>query len=163
VAGFAPTDGSPLELVVLVGLQASGKTTFRNERFVATHVVVSKDDFRNNSNPERRQQFLIREALASGRSVVVDNTNVRREHRVALIEQARAHAARVVGYCFQPSVADSLKRNAQRSGRARIPDVGIKATAKVWVPPSLAEGFDALFEVRIVEGGFSVQDYRDPA
>jgi predicted kinase len=150
-----------LELVVLVGLQASGKTTFRNERFAATHVVVSKDDFRNNSRPERRQQFLIDEALSSGRSVVVDNTNVRREQRVALIEQARAHSARVVGYCFPLCVEDSLRRNAQRTGRALVPEVGIRATAKAWVAPDLAEGFDALFEVRIADGGFRVQDYRE--
>ena len=32
-----------LELVLLVGLQASGKSTFRRERLDATHVVVSKD------------------------------------------------------------------------------------------------------------------------
>lgn len=151
-----------LELVVLVGLQASGKTTFRNERFLATHVVVSKDEFRNNSSSERRQRFLIDEALRGGRSVIVDNTNVRRENRVALIEQARSHGARVIGYCFVTSLEDSLRRNAQRTGRARIPEVGIRATLKAWVPPSLAEGFDALFEVRIADTGFDVRDYREP-
>jgi hypothetical protein len=109
----------------------------------------------------RREQFHTREALVSSRSVVVDITNVRRERGIAWIEQARAQAARVVGCCFQPSVADSLRRNAQHSGPARIPDVGIKATARVWVPPSPAKDFDALFEVRIVEDGFSVQDDRD--
>ncbi len=47
-----------MELIVLVGLQGSGKTTFYRERFAATHEHVSKDNFRNNSRPARRQRHL---------------------------------------------------------------------------------------------------------
>jgi hypothetical protein len=43
-----------LELVILVGLQASGKTTFRQMRFDGTHVIVSKDLLRNNRRPQSR-------------------------------------------------------------------------------------------------------------
>ena len=40
-----------LELVIFVGLQASGKSTFFRERFATTHELVSKDLLRNNKNP----------------------------------------------------------------------------------------------------------------
>jgi predicted kinase len=63
------------ELVMLIGLQGAGKTTFAGQRFAETHVLISKDRLRNNRRPERRQQRLIVEALAAGRSVVVDDTN----------------------------------------------------------------------------------------
>jgi predicted kinase len=63
------------ELVMLIGLQGAGKTTFAGQRFGKTHVLISKDRLRNNRRPERRQQRLIVEALAAGRSVVVDDTN----------------------------------------------------------------------------------------
>jgi hypothetical protein len=53
-----PMCSSALESVVLIGLQASGKTTFRQAKFDATHVIVSKDLFRNNSKPQRRQMQL---------------------------------------------------------------------------------------------------------
>jgi len=32
-----------LELVIFIGLQATGKSTFYRARFAATHVLVSKD------------------------------------------------------------------------------------------------------------------------
>jgi predicted kinase len=40
-----------MELVILIGLQAAGKTTFRQRRFDRTHIVVSKDNFSNNRSP----------------------------------------------------------------------------------------------------------------
>jgi predicted kinase len=33
-----------MELVIFIGLQASGKSTFYHERFARTHVHVSKDN-----------------------------------------------------------------------------------------------------------------------
>ena len=148
----------PLEVIVLIGLQASGKTTFRMRRFDATHVVVSKDLLRNNRRPARRQAFLIQEALSSGRSVVVDNTNPRLADRLAIIDQARLHGARVIGYYFPATVEESLQRNAGRSGRALVPVVGIYATAKVLVPPVREEGFDELYSVQISGSDFTVRE-----
>jgi len=144
-----------MELVSLIGLQASGKSTFAAERFAATHVHVSKDRLRNNARPERRQRELVAEALAAGRSVAVDNTNPAAEDRAALIALGREYGARVVGYYFTPAVKGSLARNARREGRARVADVAIFATRKRLVLPSYVEGFDALYAVRIVdeEGG----------
>ena len=39
------------ELAILIGLQASGKSTFYRRHLAATHALVSKDRFRNNRNP----------------------------------------------------------------------------------------------------------------
>src|SRR5919205_3228255 len=90
-----------LELGVFVGLQASGKSTFFRERFAATHEHVSKDLFRNNRNPNRRQAQLISAALEQGSSVVVDNTNPTVEDRLALIELGHKFGARIIGYYFE--------------------------------------------------------------
>ena len=136
-----------MELVILVGLQASGKSSFRQSRFDATHVVVSKDHFRSNRRPARRQDQLIREALGAGKPVVVDNTNPRREDRAALIRLAREFCVPAIGYFLQTSFEDALARNARREGAARVPDVGVYSTAKVLVVPCLTEGFDELYEV----------------
>ena len=142
-----------LELVVLVGLQGSGKTSFYRERFAATHVLVSKDLFVHNRNRARRQRQLIEEALASGRSVVLDNTNPTVEDRAEPISQARAHGARVLGFVFVPDVAAALERNRRREGRARVPDVAIHVTAARLRLPTPEEGFDALFTVRLTGAG----------
>jgi predicted kinase len=140
------------ELVVFVGLQASGKSTFYRERFAATHEHVSKDLFRNNKNRNRRQASLIEGALREGRSVVVDNTNPTPEDRRPLIELGHRYGVRVVGCYFESSTRESRERNKLRAGKARVPDVAIYATAKKLVPPLHEEGFDELYRVRIVEG-----------
>jgi predicted kinase len=148
-----------MELVVLVGLQGSGKTTFYRSRFAATHAHVSKDNFRHHRRPARRQRQLIEEALAEGRSVVVDNTNVTAADRAELVALGRAYGAEVVYYYFPPDVEASLTRNAARSGKARVPDHAVHITARRLQPPAPAEGFDRMHAVRIAEGGgFLVRD-----
>lgn len=131
----------------MIGLQASGKSSFVRHRLQHSHVVVSKDHFRNNRRPEARQRELIREALERRENVVVDNTNPRPEDRLPLIAIGRDHGAHVVGYYFEPSVRASIARNQVRTGKARVPDVAIFATAKKMRAPSFEEGYDELYVV----------------
>jgi predicted kinase len=149
------------ECVILIGLPASGKTTFFRQRFAATHAHVSKDLLRNSRQADRRQQQLIVESLARQHSVVVDNTNASIEVRAQLVALARAHGAQVIGYYFPTETGDALRRNRARPGRERVPDVAIFAIRKRLEPPSLEEGFDRLFTVRLDEsnGRFDVEPY----
>jgi len=148
-----------VECVILIGLPASGKSTFFRERFAATHDHVSKDLLRNNRQPQRRQDQLIAASLASGRSVVVDNTNPSSAVRAPVIALARKHGAEVVGYFFATEAGDALRRNRARDGRERVPDVAIFTARKRLEPPTMTEGFDRLFSVRMNEadGTFDVK------
>ena len=157
VASRGERDAPPPELVVFVGLQASGKSTFFRERFTATHEHVSKDLFPNNKNRNRRQERLIRAALEADSPVVVDNTNPTPEDRRVLIEVGRELRAAIVGYYFEPTVRECVGRNRRRTGKARVPDVAIFATAKRLIPPSYSEGFDELFRVRPTDPSFDVR------
>jgi predicted kinase len=145
------------ELVIFVGLQASGKSTFFRERFAATHEHISKDLFRDNKNRNRRQAQLIEASLGAGSPVVVDNTNPTVEDRRTLIELGRRFGARIVGYYFDSTVRQCIERNRQRAGEARVPDVAIYATAKKLAPPSYSERFDELFRVRLIDSSFEVR------
>jgi predicted kinase len=141
-------------------LQGAGKSSFYRVRFAGTHALVSKDRFPNNRHPARRQRQLVEEALAAGRSVVLDNTNARPEDRAELLALARAFGATVAGYYFESRLADCLERNRQREGKARVPDVALYATRKRLCRPSPAEGFDRLSYVRLLgEGRFEVLDW----
>ena len=139
------------ECVILVGLPASGKSSFYRERFAGTHDHVSKDLLRNSPRPLERQERLLTAALGAGRSVVVDNTNPSAAVRAPLIAIARRAGADVVGYVFETAVADALRRNRARTGSARVPDVAIFACRKTLEPPTAAEGFDRLYTVALDE------------
>ncbi|HEX8439197.1 ATP-binding protein [Archangium sp.] len=150
-----------MELVLFIGLQGSGKSSFYRERLAATHVHVSKDLWPNARRREARQQRLIAQALAEGRSVVVDNTNPLVGDRAPLIAIGREHGARVVGYAFESDLEACLARNAARVGRARVEDKALHITSRKLSWPSYAEGFDALFHVRLdPQGGFHVREWR---
>jgi predicted kinase len=92
---------------------------------------------------------LIEEALASGKSIVIDNTNPTIAARATLIAIARTHGARVIGYYFDVNTRTAVARNAERTGRGKVPNVAIFTAAKRLQRPSLAEGFDQLFRVQI--------------
>jgi predicted kinase len=145
------------EIAVLIGLQASGKSTFYQRCLATTHTHVSKDHFPNARRRQRRQLHLIREALEEDRNVAIDNTNPSPEEWQPLILTAREHGARVVAYWFPPNLTRSLQRNAERPGTARIPEAGLFATLRRMRRPRTAHGFD---EVSTVEfdgrGGFLV-------
>jgi N-acetylglucosamine malate deacetylase 2 len=145
--------------VILVGLQASGKSTYGRQRYGGTHALVSRDLFRSHPRPARRQRELLEGALRAGCSVLVDNTSPTVADRAAVIEVARALGARVTCCFFPPDVRASIARNGRREGKARVPVVGILATAKRLVPPALDEGFDRLVEVRADgAGGFEERE-----
>ena len=138
-----------VECVILIGLPASGKSSFYRDRFASTHDLISKDLLRNSRRSEIRQQELLVQSLAAGRSVVVDNTNVTVLGRARLIALARQHGARTTGYYFDTNPANALRRNRMREGNARVPDVAIFTLRKRMEPPSLDEGFDELWAARL--------------
>jgi predicted kinase len=135
------------DLVIFVGLQGSGKSTFYRERFAATHVHVSKDLMKNTRDRDAKQLQLIRAALGEGKQVVVDNTNPAPLVRAPIIALGRELGARVIGYFFDVPVKVAVARNRQREGKARVPDVAIFVTAKKLVAPKFEEGFDEIHVV----------------
>jgi predicted kinase len=148
-----------MDVVILIGLQGAGKSTFFRTYFADTHVHISKDNFRTAKNRERRQQRLLRDALEQGLSAVVDNTNPSAAARAPVLQIAKEYGARIIGYYFEPALAECLQRNRQREGAARVPDIALFATFKKLEPPSSVEGFDQLFTVRLSEqGDFTIME-----
>jgi predicted kinase len=152
-----------MELVILVGLPGSGKSTFAAERF-PSHTVVSRDRLPAPQRSAARQLALVAEALGRGESVVLDNTSPAVADRAPLVALGRRLGARVVACFFVPDVAGCRRRNAARQGTARVPDVAIFVAAKRLARPTHAEGFHEVEEVRLVSpAGFATDRVAAPA
>ncbi|HEX5083103.1 MAG TPA: AAA family ATPase [Blastocatellia bacterium] len=147
-----------MELVVFIGIQATGKSAFYQQRFFDSHVRINLDMLKT----RRREQILLAACLEAKQPFVVDNTNVTRESRAGYISQAKASRFSVVGYYFKSALQSAIERNDQRIGKARIPLRGIVATHRKLEPPSYDEGFDQLFYVEVGgDGAFIVKDWSD--
>lgn len=156
--GFVGSNDNGVSLAILMGLPGSGKTSFYRERLAGNHLHISKDLLRGRRDAQGRQMKLIEDALASGRSVAVDNVNATAADRAVLIEMARRRKAFVTGYVLDTGAAASASRNRGRAGRAQVPSVAIFASAKRFQWPTSDEGFDRLYRVTATEGRFEVAE-----
>ncbi len=141
-----------MQAVIFSGIQASGKTTFYVERFLATHVRISMDLMRT----RHRERHFLELCLATGQRFVVDNTNPTVAERRPYVDAARQAGYEVVGYQFRTAPRDALDRNQRRAGRARIPVAGLLGTYKRLEPMRHEEGYGQVLVVEIGEGGFVV-------
>ena len=149
-----------MELIVFSGIQASGKTTFYRERFLATHVRVSLDLLKT----RQREDILLFACFAAQQPVVVDNTNASAEQRTRYVKLAKAAGFRAVLYFFDVSTRTAVGRNSGRAGTAKVPEVAIFGTQKKLQRPTCAEGFDQMFRVttgedEIAPVAFTIEDW----
>lgn len=131
------------EIIIFVGLQGAGKSTYFAEHFAASHEHISRDI----AGTAEREAILIQECLRSQRSFVLDNTNATRTIREPLIRQAKAAGFRVLCYFFDAPVRTAIERNNHRKDKKPVPVPAILRTAKLLERPALEEGID---EIRTV-------------
>jgi predicted kinase len=142
-----------MEAVILIGLQASGKSTFWRRRFRDTHVRINLDMLRTRP----REWAFVETCLATRQRFVVDNTNPTRADRQRYIAPAKAAGFRAIGYWFTADLDECRQRNRRRRDKEPIPDGGLRAALSRMEPPTLAEGFDELHTVTIApDGSFAV-------
>ncbi len=133
-----------MQAVVLCGIQASGKTSFFRDRFLDTHVRISRDLLRT----EHRERRFLALCLETLQPFVVDKTNATTGHRRPYVEAARAAGFTVVAYALEVAPTEAIARNARREPRRRVPVRAVLGTSKTLVAPTREEGFDAIFSVR---------------
>ena len=138
-----------MELILLIGLQGSGKSTFCKQKFSDTHLRLNLDMLRTRS----REQILFAASLKAKQPVIIDNTNPTPGDRERYIAPAKTAKFKIIGYYFQSSLEDCRRRNELRRARQVVPLVGLLSTYSRLVMPDVSEGFDVLWYVRIADGG----------
>jgi len=143
--------------ILLIGLQASGKSTFFMSHFYKTHLRLNMDMLKT----RHREEILFNACLESKQSVVIDNTNPTIKEREKYIIGFKLHKFEVVGYYFESRIEDCLKRNSLREAKERIADIGIKGTHNKLELPKYSEGFDKLYYVSMRKDGFNIQEWKN--
>jgi len=147
-----------MELILFIGVQATGKSTFYRERFFRTHVRLNLDMLKT----RHRLDLLFQACLDGKTRMVIDNTNLTAEERGGHIRRARLAGFEVRGFFFESRVADAQRRNSSRPMDEQVPELAIPGSSKRLEIPKLSEGFSGLSFVRIdPELGFVVESWRD--
>ena len=179
---MTPHTMQELELLILVGIPASGKTTFYRRRLAGEYAHISLDNWRGKSNVRAKEREAILSALAAAasdasmRGVAVDNTNTTPRTRQRYFETARqfadstGRAVALTAYFFDADLKGCLARNAHRPkdpppGEGYfVPPAAIASFHARLERPTHAEGFARIVRVSIAEGGdFEVADVPPPA
>ena len=147
-------------LVLLIGIAASGKSTFAGRHFAPTE-VLSSDALRTMIADDASAQGATDDAfdllhrilamrLRRGRLTVVDATNVEDWARAELVTVARRHRRPAVAIVLDVPLAVALERNATRA--APRPPPGALRRQHRWLVDSLAalpnEGFASVHHLR---------------
>ncbi|MBR6162827.1 ATP-binding protein [bacterium] len=137
-------------IFILIGLQASGKTTFSREYF-AGFDIVSLDILKT----RKKEDKMISDLIRTGKNFVIDNTNLTIEERKKYIDIADGY--KKVGIYFRSTVDECSKRNLARGNK--VPLKAILSSAKKLKQPSYGENFDELYYVKIENNKFHLSKW----
>lgn len=133
-----------MELMILSGIQCSGKSTLYQQQMGNTHVRINLDTLKTRT----REMALFSSLIEERRRVVIDNTNPTRQDRAKYICAAKHVNYRVVGIQLDVPISMAVARNLARHNQVKIPDGIIQSTFRKMQPLSLSEGFDEIVIIR---------------
>lgn len=155
-----------MELIMFVGIPASGKSTQSAFYREQGYLILSSDEIREGLmegadleclNEKERSHIHSRvfevirkragDALKQGRSVVVDATNLSRKRRMSFLEQFRRFSCVKKCVLFITPAEVCMERNRKRTGSARVPEDGMLRMLCNFECPNYWEGWDEIVPV----------------
>ncbi len=147
-----------METVILIGIQATGKSTFYKQNFFKSHMHINLDMLRT----RYREDIFIDACIRAKQPFVIDNTNVSFEERKKYIDISKAAGFNIIGYYFQSNIKEAIMRNENRVGKEVVPSKGIACTYNKLVIPTYSEGFDKLYYVKIdIDNNFITEEWEN--
>jgi predicted kinase len=148
-----------MELIMLIGLPTSGKSTFSSNPKYSKYVRVSSDDILQEVAKERQQSYntvfkgnirfaqiammkVLRKAIEDGKSIIWDQTSLTRKQRREKLKHIPDTYKKTAVY-FIVDLKTALQRNTQRPGKVIPPEI-LERMIKEYELPVLEEGFDEI-------------------
>ena len=147
------------KMYVVIGAPGCGKSTNIQNHLKENELVISRDKIRFgmlNDNDEYfskekevYNEFIkqIDAAIAADATFYVDQTSLNAAARNKLFSRLKKKPDKVIGIYFTTSLDTILQRNAQRTGRALVPEEAVMNMFNSLTKPTLEEGFDEILEV----------------
>ena len=135
-----------MEIVVLVGVPGSGKTTLAKTRF-PHHKRINLDTLHTRS----KEFSEMSKNLENGCDMIIDNTNTTRKTRLRYIEIAKLFGIPIRAIYLDCPLDLALKRNSSRVGKEQVPDRAVRLYYKIIEPPTKEEGFDSVEKIPVSE------------
>ena len=147
-------------LYVMIGAPGSGKSTFISNHLKDGSVWVSRDAIRYSMVSEDEDYFSkesevlaqfiksINEMLSPKQPykyIFADATHLNEKSRKKLLNNLKNKPTKIIGLYFDIPLEIIQKRNAQRTGRERVPAQIVAKMYKSMTIPSKKEGFDGVF------------------
>ena len=131
------------ELIIFIGIPASGKSTFYIKHYLGSHIHINLDTLKSRS----REWALFTTAVAYDSDIVVDNTNINKEKRARYINYVKTRGYTIKCVNFKASAKDCNLRNIGR--KAEVPKGVIERFLNDYEEPSHAEGFNHIETIMV--------------
>ena len=143
------------EMLIFIGIPASGKTSFYNYYYKNSYKHINLDTLKT----RYQENLAIKEGLKYNDNFVIDNTNVTKRERAKYIAIGKENNYKIIGYYFKSSIPECIERNEKRENK--IPRTAVANKFNNLEIPSLEEGFDELYYVSIADGEFKIECWND--
>lgn len=144
-------------MILFIGIQASGKTSFYHTYFQKEYEHINLDTL----HTRNKERLAIENCIRHGKNFVIDNTNPKRADRERYIKMAKESGYNIAGYFFKSVIKECINRNEQRIGKAKVPRCAIAATSNQLELPEYKEGFDSLYYVYLEGEEFRIEEWRE--
>lgn len=147
------------KMYVVIGIPGCGKSTYIQNHIKENEIIVSRDKIRFNMLKDNDDYFSkesevydkfieqIDAAITAQKDVWVDQTSLNRKARNKLFSRLNKKPDEIIGIYFNIPITIALQRNAQRSGRALVPEDAIHNMLIALEKPTKKEGFTEILEV----------------
>lgn len=142
---------SKQEMILMIGVQGAGKSTFcRNHLVPHGYEQVGNDKYKSFNNCRQ----IIEKVIAAGKSVVIDNTNPNQENRRPFIEIAKKYGLPVrcilLSTSFEHAQHNMKFRFFNDVNAPPVPELAVNLFKHRYKPPELSEGFESILKIDFI-------------